>query len=114
MNKLLAGLVLMLVSVSGFCQTNTEEVLAARIADRMKDTLVLDLAQRDSIYNINLQLSQAKTAARQAYSGTNMLTSKIQEIELSRDPRYILVLTDQQYVLYKQKKKFLVHNNEPL
>ena len=74
--------------------------LADRIAQKMKDSLNLNQQKKTQIYNINLQLYDWKTQARQQYSNTDSLGRFIQRIENRRDSLYRNILTQNQYELY--------------
>lgn len=87
------------------------EQLAGKIANKMKDTLSLSTQQRNSIYDINMNLSNQKAAVRYQYTAPDSLTIKIQLVERSRDSLYSGVLSAPQFQLYKQKKRNLVSNN---
>ena len=76
----------------------------------MKDTLGLSEDQRTQLYQINLQLHQAKVDKRQLYTGTDSLQIHIQRVEGTRDSLYRQVLTLEQHVLYLQKKNNLINN----
>ena len=85
--------------------------LANKIAQKMKDTLVLKDSVKSKLYNINIQLHNRKMLARQQYTGKDSLSYYIQKIENCRDSLYHSVLTDDKYLLYKSKKRQLVNNN---
>jgi hypothetical protein len=85
-------------------QTTSEQLLAQKIADKMKLELNLNHAQRDSILHINLQLSGEKKNAWAEHKDTR-LAQELQRIEKKRDSLYRAVFTsDSQYQMYKQKK----------
>jgi broad specificity polyphosphatase/5'/3'-nucleotidase SurE len=92
-------------------QTTTAIQLADKIAQKMKDTLSLNQQKKTQIYNINLQLHDWKTQARQQYANSDSLGRMIQRVENKRDSLYRNVLTTNQYNLYLQKKRNLVNNN---
>jgi len=92
-------------------QTTTAMELADKIAQKMKDSLGLSQQKKTQIYNINLQLYDLKTQARQQYANTASLGRLILRVENSRDSMYRNVLTSNQYSLYLQKKRYLVNNN---
>jgi uncharacterized coiled-coil protein SlyX len=91
-------------------QTANEQ-LADKIAKRMKDSLSLTAQQQSLIYTLNLELAQRKSAVRQQTSQSDTLRMNIQKIENSRDSLYKTILTNEQYLLYRQKKRNLVNNN---
>ena len=90
---------------------NTPQEIANHIAQKMKDTLRLNGQQKNSIYNINMQLHNQKMIARQQYAGSDSLGIRLQQLENTRDSLYHPVLTWQQYIQYREKKKNLVSSN---
>jgi maltose-binding protein MalE len=92
-------------------QTSPAEQLAEKVAQKMKDSLSLSSSQKQQLYNINMQLHSNKLVVRQQYAGSDSLVIKVQIVENTRDSLYRPVLTQQQYDLYRQKKKTLVSNN---
>lgn len=82
--------------------------LAAKIADKLKDSLNLSVLQRNQLYDVNLQISDAKSAVRGQYVNRDSVRFKTQRIENARDSLYRSVFTAVQFDLYKQKKRLLV------
>jgi hypothetical protein len=80
------------------------DIVAARIADKLADSLILTGTQRDRIYRINLALHTQKMAARRSYTGRDAIRNAIQQIENSRDSLYRMVLPEDKYLVYRQKK----------
>jgi len=108
--------ILIICLLSGFsvnvkAQNTVATQLAEKIAQKMKDSLLLSESQKEQLYTINLQLSDRKSAVRQQYATSDSLGIKIQLVEKTRDSLYKAVLTEQQFILYRQKKKNLVNNN---
>jgi hypothetical protein len=100
----------MLITHQSFSQSGSN-ILSARIADKMKDSLMLTMNQRNQIFNINIQLQNQKSSIRyQNYQG-DTTRKKTQIVENSRDSLYNLVLSNQQFILYQQKKRYLISNN---
>ena len=91
-------------------QTGPGVEVASRIADRMKDSLLLSNLQRDSVYAINLKLHTQKMAARQQYAEPEALRQAIQAVENARDSLYRPVLGEEKFLLYQQKKRNLISN----
>lgn len=90
-------------------QDNTPAArLAHHIADKMKDTLGLSNQQRANVFKINMDLFKAKKEARGQSQPRDSVGRKLQAIEATRDSHYKEVLTQGQYVLYLQKKRWLV------
>jgi hypothetical protein len=104
---------LLLVIMCGFSATaqSAGEALAGRVAQKMADSLALSAYQKTQIYQINMQLHSRKLVARQQYSSGDSLIRQIQMIENTRDSLYRPVLTEEKYLLYKQKKAILISNN---
>jgi len=108
-------ILILIIVTSSFSITNAQttpaEQLANKIAQKMKDTLSLSDAQKQSIYQANLQLHNQKLQVRQQQIQIDSLTNRIQVIEKTRDTLYHSHLSAQQYQLYKQKKRNLISNN---
>jgi len=77
----------------------------------MKDSLSLSDAQKKQIYDINMQLNNDKMAARRQYSNPETLRYHLQVVEHGRDSLYHTVLTESQFLMYREKKRNLVNNN---
>lgn len=90
---------------------NPAETVAARIAQKMKDTLELTDSLRIRVYQINLQLSQQKAALRNQFTRNDSLRTRMQQVENTRDALYQAILPAEKYVLYRQKKRNLISNN---
>jgi hypothetical protein len=111
MKHIITCLVLIFLGLCVTAQTPYEQ-LASKISQKMKDSLLLTEVQRQSIYQINLELHNQKSSVWQQYNGSDsLLRLNLQLIENKRDSLYMPVLTEEQQVLYKQKKKSLVNNN---
>ena len=95
----------------GSAQVNPGEQLSGRIAQRMKDSLLLTTPQQESIYTINMQLHSQKMALRQQHLSADTLRLQFQKIENGRDSLYRQILSPDQFLLYKQKKRNLVNGN---
>ena len=89
-------------------QTNA---VSTKIADKMKDSLMLTASQRQQIYSVNVQLHEQKMVIRSQYIGVDSLRIMIQRVENQRDSLYQQILPTEKYLLYKEKKKNLVNNN---
>ncbi|HEX7903807.1 MAG TPA: hypothetical protein VF487_08005 [Chitinophagaceae bacterium] len=87
------------------------EILSNKIADKMKDSLALTMQQRSSIFDININISEWKGYARQQYKDSGNIGYYLQREENKRDSLYRNVLTEEQFLLYKQKKRNLISNN---
>ena len=99
-------------SLSGFAQTSAQaEELSRKIAKRMKDTLDLTADQQQAIFQVNMQLFNQKQAARQQYTNTDSLRSALQRIENSRDSLYNTLMPVEKYLMYRNRKRYLVTNN---
>lgn len=95
---------------TGMASNNTN-ALAANIADRMKDSLGLSTAQRDQVNTLNLQISNQKQNVRSRFANRDSITVGLQKVENGRDSLYKTVLTEQQYIIYRQKKRTLIAAN---
>ena len=82
--------------------------LAHHIADKLKDTLGLTNQQRAKVFKINMDLSIKKMNARKKSNDRIVVGEEIQRIEKLRDALYKEVLSEQQYLLYVEKKRNLV------
>ncbi len=89
-------------------QENNPEKLAEKMADAMKDSLNLNKKQRDDIYAINMQLHDEKVKARKQSTNRAVVGKELQRIENTRDHLYKQVLKENEYALYKQKKRNLI------
>jgi hypothetical protein len=87
---------------------NAGTQLANHIADKMRDSLSLTSAQRDQVFSINMDLHTRKMAARSGTQDRDSLSKLFQQIEKKRDSLYGTMLTEQQLLLYKQKKRNLI------
>jgi len=85
--------------------------LAHKIADKMKDSLGLTNQQRAKIFTINMDLHKQKTEARARPQDRTAVGNELQKIESTRDAMYRTILTDDQYAIYQQKKRYLVSSN---
>ena len=109
---IILSLILTIGSATANAQQSSSEALASRIAQKMKDSLFLTEAQRQSIYQVNLQLHNQKAAIWQQYNGSDSLISvNLQLLENTRDSLYRPIFSEEQYVRYKEKKRSLISNN---
>ncbi|TXJ29019.1 MAG: hypothetical protein E6Q24_04905 [Chitinophagaceae bacterium] len=108
-------LLLLVMSILGIehvsAQSSIQTVLAERIAGRLKDSLSLSLVQKDSIYAVNMLISNQKNSLRSIYQNLDSLQFHTQRVEHSRDSLYRRILGEEKYLLYRQKKNNLVNNN---
>jgi hypothetical protein len=109
--KFLIVVVLLIPSLFVKAQQTPAEQLALKIAQRMKDSLQLNDQQRQQIYDINMQLHNQKMWVRQHYTAQDSLSIHTQRAEGKRDSLYHIILTNEKYLLYKQKKRNLVSSN---
>lgn len=111
-----SGCLLLLIIFLGlgsrsYGQSTIAETIATKIADKMKDSLGLNAAQRDQLLQLNLQIASRKQEARVRYNYSDSLAFMVQQIEFSRDSLYRAVLTPAQMSSYKLKKRYLIANN---
>jgi hypothetical protein len=97
----------------GQTQTTTVQsnLVAQKIAKKMKDTLGLSSQQRSQVFQINMNLNDQKHRVRQQIIIQDSLCARIQGIENKRDTLYFPILGTEKYLLYQQKKRNLVNNN---
>lgn len=89
----------------------SEAQVAHKIANKMADSLGLTNQQRAKIFSINMDLSKKKKEARKKSTDRTVVGQELQQIEGTRNAMYKTVLTQEQYMLYLQKKRNLVNNN---
>jgi hypothetical protein len=113
MKKLtILSLILIVYNNTTQAQQAPSEQLSFRLSQRLKDSLSLTEAQRQSIYQINLELHNQKSIVWQQYDGSDsLIRANLQLIENKRDSLYKPLLSDEQYIKYKQKKRSLVSSN---
>ena len=87
------------------------ENLAKKIADKMKDSLALTEQQRNSIFDINMQIHNQKMEKRKQYANDPLLGNQLQKVENTRDSLYRAVLPEDKFILYKKKRTNIVNNN---
>ncbi|NTS39869.1 hypothetical protein HRG84_03050 [Flavisolibacter sp. BT320] len=92
-------------------QSTPYELVASKIAQKMKDSLVLSDVQFQAVYNVNLDIYHKKSALRKQFENTDSLSIQIQRVEQQRDSLYRPILSASQYNIYKQKKRWLVSAN---
>jgi hypothetical protein len=109
--KLIVVAILTFLSFINVKAQSNSEIIANKIALKMKDTLQLTDNQKQQIYQINIQLAKQKLALRSQYNQVDSLRMKTQTIENSRDYQYAEVLSSDQFNIYRQKKTNLVNNN---
>lgn len=104
---------LLLPFAGAFGQQTVAEELAARLAQKMKDTLSLSATQQSELYLLNLQLHTQKMNVRQQYAASpDSVGLLIQCVENTRDSLYRnVLLNEEKYQLYRVKKKELINNN---
>ncbi|HSU28158.1 MAG TPA: hypothetical protein VLJ68_07240 [Chitinophagaceae bacterium] len=107
---LIIGVVMLLPGVV-YSQDSTAIRLADHIAGKMKDSLSLTNDQRNQVYNINMYIHNQKTSARQLYANPDTLRYRMQRIENERDSLYRGVIPDSTFLIYRQKKRFLISAN---
>ncbi|MGN6264723.1 MAG: hypothetical protein ACTHM5_03570 [Ginsengibacter sp.] len=111
MKKIILAVAVIFAATGVKAQSANANALANTIATRMQDSLSLTTAQKDQVLNINLQLHSEKNLIRAQYSNRDSVGIKIQRIENTRDSLYKAVLTENQFTLYKLKKRNLVTAN---
>lgn len=110
MKKLIFPFALMVCLQTVQAQNQPGEVVAARVADRLRDSLNLTKVQRDSVYNVHIYLHRQKKLVFESFSD-DAVEGKLQQVENSRDSLYQHILSAQQYRQYRQKKRTLISAN---
>lgn len=110
MNRII---LIMLVLFTGFIAKaqSPAEAYSLKISLRMKDSLALTNTQRLQIYDRNMQLESQKKSVWQQYSNRDSVRVHLQRIENTRDSLYHVILPENKYLLYKEKKRWLLNNN---
>ncbi len=99
------------LSALAIAQNDPANQLASKIAQKMKDSLNLTALQKIAIQNTNMDLYLLKKTVRLQHPGSDSLRIFLQRIENKRDTLYSAILSQQEYLLFKQKKRNLVNNN---
>ena len=99
------------LSALAIAQNDPANQLANKIAQKMKDSLNLTGLQKNEIKDINMNLYEQKKTVRLQHRGSDSLRIFLQRIENKRDTLYSAILSQQEYLLFKQKKRNLVNNN---
>ena len=92
-------------------QSSPATQVATKVSQKMKDSLLLTDAQKDLVYEINMQLHFQKANVWGQSLSDSIRRVEIQKVENTRDSLYKPVLSEQQYQQYKQMKRNLVSNN---
>ena len=93
-------------------QSSPANQLAQKIAEKMRDTLSLTSPQYSQVYDINMRLHEQKMQVRQQQDWDRERISKsLQQVENTRDSLYGQILTEEQYRLYRGKKRNLISSN---
>ena len=107
--------ILILISTAFSIEARSQDyadAYATKIANRMKDSLILTEGQKGQIYTISKNLGDQKKAVWIQYAGVDSLIHQnLQQIENTRDELYRPVLGGEKFILYRQKKKYLLNNN---
>jgi hypothetical protein len=109
--KFFITLLLFATTALVYGQQNPASQVAETIARKMKDSLSLTSAEKEQLYSINMQLHNGKMTIRQQYGGSDSLRFHLQQVENTRDSLYRMVLNEEKYLLYKQKKATLISSN---
>jgi hypothetical protein len=111
MKIVLITTLMLLIGVASKAQSDVAARISEKIAQRMKDSLSLSEQQKDSIYSLNILLSNRKAEFRKQYTDIDSLQIHFQRVERLRDSLYKTILGDEKYLLYKTKKRYLISNN---
>lgn len=110
MKKIIYPFALMICLQTVQAQNHPGEVVAARVADKLRDSLSLSKVQRDSVYGVHMFLHRQKQLVFESFAD-GAVEGKLQQIENTRDSLYRPILSSQQYLQYKQKKRTLISVN---
>lgn len=112
MKYILIAFVFIVSAMKTFAQSDIGEQRSQNLARRMMDTLGLTTQQRDSIYAINMRIHTRKMQYWKQYANSegDPLTYFLQITENTRDSLYKAVLTPDQMILYREKKRYLFKN----
>ena len=111
MKIVLITTLMLLIGVASKAQSDVAARISEKIAQQMKDSLSLSEQQKDSIYSLNILLSNRKAEFRKQYTDIDSLQIHFQRVERLRDSLYKTILGDEKYLLYKTKKRYLISNN---
>ncbi len=106
-------MLLLLVAI-GFVNCHAQQAdhdLAAKIAEKMRDSLGLTSKQTADVYEVNVRMATMKKNLRDQFTNPDILRKNMQLIENKRDSLYMLLLSPSQYLNYRQKKRSLINNN---
>lgn len=109
--KILLLITIIVIRIQGVGAQTIATEIANKQAQKMKRDLVLNDSVSQCLYNINIQIHNRKMYIRQQNIAKDSTVYYIQKIENSRDSLYQKVLSENQYLLYKQKKRELLNNN---
>jgi Spy/CpxP family protein refolding chaperone len=84
---------------------------AQHIAEKMAQELGLTPPQKVKIADINRTLVRKKMEAMGRTQDKGSIGPDIQKIENSRDSLYQQVMTDEQFLIYKDRKSALINRN---
>lgn len=108
---IVTSLMLLIVAGNKVSGQNAGTQLANHIANKMKDTLDLTVAQRNQVFATNMFIHNRKMIVRRQTSNPDSLRAGLQREERKRDSMYHRILPPAKYQLYLQKKTHLVSSN---
>lgn len=111
MKPLFISIACLTLSICSNAQNAPAEMLANKIADKMKDSLNLTQSQRQQIFVINIKLANQKKSIFEKYQNRDSIGIHLQLIENTRDSLYREVIDESKYDQYKTKKRHLVAGN---
>jgi hypothetical protein len=111
-NKICICILLLVISLSTLAQGNSPGVqLANHIADKMRDSLQLNVPERNRVFAVNMYIYNKKMIIRQQVSQPELLRGRLQNEEHKRDSMYQVILPPEKFQMYLQKKVNLVSSN---
>ncbi len=111
MKKNIIAALLFFCTIACFGQTSIREDHANSVSFKMRDSLQLTDSQRVVLYQVNMHLANQKAAVFQTTTDNDSIRVRLQRIENTRDSLYHPVLGSEKYLLYKQKKRYLISAN---
>lgn len=102
--------VIILITGALAVQSQSSEI-ASRILHKMRDSLLLNVTETNKVDSVNQVLHAQKMGVRQQHSHIDSLTKYTQRVERTRDSLYQIILPENKYFLYREKKRNLISNN---
>ena len=98
--------------ISLLAQSNQEK-LSQFLANKLRDSLSLNVKQHQVLYSINLIIEEEKKNVRSINEDPFLLRKRVQKIENKRDSLYQGVFNTEQFILYKDRKSTFLNVTMP-